>query len=252
MGFDDVAEPTGRLVSPKVDGDKEEPTSSYRELTSYGDILSPSWIANKGIELAFAAFGAEFSPIDEAKKLLGGNWEEYAACAKAFGSLGKFCDDLSKNIASGNKAMDAAWSGNAADSAFVYFEQLSKDIAEMKDSFDSLKEHYGLVTEAVWHTAEACGDLLSGILDMALLVGITAAIGGSTSFTVFGPVIAAGAVAAEIVEMINLWARLTTLITEVQTFVSGAIGFVVQLSRFHQANMTKFPLPGSGYDNPAA
>jgi hypothetical protein len=52
--------------------------------------------------------------------------------------------------------------------------------------------------------------------------------------------------------MINMWSRLTTLITEVQTFVSGAMGMVVQLTRFHEANMAKFPLPGSGYDNPAA
>ncbi|MBM4792629.1 hypothetical protein HXP44_11345 [Streptomyces sioyaensis] len=241
-----MAEPTSRLVVPRVDGDKEEPGSVYRDLTSYGDVFSPSAMISKGLELAF-----DFNPVDEAKKLLGGNWEEYAQCAKAWESLGNFCEDLSKNLESGNKALDATWSGNAADSAYVYVDTLADDVAAMKESFDDLKEQYERVTEAVWHAAEACGDLLGGILDLALMAAITAAAGASTSFTLFGPVIAAGAVAGEVVEMINLWGKLTTLIAEVQSVVSGSVGTVVQLTRFHAANMQKFPLPGSGYDNPA-
>ncbi|MGW7573992.1 hypothetical protein [Streptomyces sp. NPDC054765] len=246
MSFQDVSEPTSRLVKPQVDGDKEEPGSLYRDLTSYGDALSPSAMISKGLELAF-----DFNPVDEAKKLLGGNWEEYAQCAKAWGALGNFCADLSENLESGNKALDATWSGNAADSAYTYVDTLAKDISAMKESFDGLKEQYQQVTEAVWHAAEACGDLLSGILDLALVAAITAAAGAATSFTLFGPVIAAGAVAAEVVAMINLWGKLTVLVTEVQSIVSGSVGTVVQLTRFHAANMEKFPLPGKGYDNPA-
>lgn len=50
--------------------------------------------------------------------------------------------------------------------------------------------------------------------------------------------------------MINLWGRLTTVITEVGTIVSTATAVVEQVSYLHQANMLKFPLPGKGYDHP--
>ncbi|MFF9477264.1 hypothetical protein [Streptomyces sp. NPDC014733] len=246
MSFADVAEPAGRLVNPKLNEDKDEPGGLYRDLTAYGDVLSPSAMISKGLELAF-----DFNPVDEAKKLLGGSWEEYAKCAKAWGALGDFCDELAQNIESGNKALDSTWSGNAADSAYVYMSTLAKDVSSMKEGFDELKKQYEVVTEAVWNAAEACGDLLSGILDLALTAAITAAAGASTSFTLVGPVIAAGAIAGEIAAMITLWGRISALITQVQTCVSGSVGVVTGLTHLHDANMVKFPLPGKGYDSPA-
>jgi hypothetical protein len=245
VGFEDVADPAERLKKPQVDGDKEEPSTLYRDLTSYGDVFSPSALAS----MAFEKF-LGVNPVDEAKNALGGNWEEYAQCAKAWEALGLFCDDLARNIESGNKSLDATWSGNAADAAYVYMETLAKDIAAMKGSFEQLKEQYEIVTDGVWNAAEACGDLLSGMLDLAILIGITMAAGASTSWTLVGPVVAAGAVAAEVVAMINLWSRLTTVITEVGMVVSASTAAVEQIGHLHQANMIKFPLPGKGYDHP--
>ncbi|WP_159029256.1 hypothetical protein [Streptomyces viridochromogenes] len=247
MGFEDVVDPAGRLKKPQVDGDKDEPSTPYRDLTSYGDVFSPSAVASWVFEKFLGV-----NPVDEAKNALGGNWEEYAQCAKAWEALGLFCDDLAKNLQSGNRSLDVTWSGNAADAAYVYMDTLAKDIAAMKGSFEQLKEQYEIVTDGVWHAAEACGDLLSGMLDLAIVIGITMAAGASTSWTLVGPVIAAGAVAGEVVAMINLWTRMTTLIMEVGTVVSGATAMVEQTAHFSQASMIKFPLPGKGYDHPGA
>ncbi|MER5947728.1 hypothetical protein ABT127_16870 [Streptomyces sp. NPDC001904] len=245
MSFEDVAEPTKNLTKIKV-GDSDEPTSQYRELTSYGDILSPSAIVSKGLEFAF-----DFNPVDEAKQAIAGNWEEYAECAKAWAGLNEFCTDLASNIRAGNKGLDSAWSGNTADSAYVYLESLAKDVEALGATFDELKDNYEVVTDGVWHAAEACGDLLNGILDTALLVGITAAAGASTSFTLVGPVIAGGAIAGEVAAMMTMYARITTVITEVQTMTSAAVAAVEQISRLGQSSFTKYPLPEKGYDNPA-
>ncbi|ARF55778.1 hypothetical protein [Streptomyces gilvosporeus] len=248
MGFADVADPTGRLVAPKVDGDKEEPEGGIvKDLLSFGDVLSPSWVISKGLELAF-----DFNPVDEAKKLIAGDWEEYAECAKAWKAMGDFCEDLAENIRAGNRALDKSWNGNAADAAYIYFDTLAKDIADMKHSFNELKESYEKTTEAVWNTAEACGDLLQGILDTAAIVGLTALAGASTSFTLFGPVIAVGAVAGEIIAMINMWSKLTTAISELQTMLNGSIGLVTGISSSIEAKAVKFPLPGRAYDSPVA
>ncbi|MFE7272663.1 hypothetical protein [Streptomyces sp. NPDC057623] len=247
MGFQDVADPAERLKAPEVDADKDEPGTLYRDLTSYGDVFSPSALASWVFEKFLGV-----NPVDEAKNALGGNWEEYAQCAKAWNALGLFCDDLAKNLESGNSSLDVTWSGNAADAAYVYMDTLAKEIAAMKGSFEQLKEQYEIVTDGVWNAAEASGDLLSGMLDLAIVIGITMAAGASTSWTVFGPVIAAGAVAGEIVAMINLWTRLTTVIMEVGTIVSGATAAVEQIGHLHQANVIKFPLPGKGYDHPGA
>jgi hypothetical protein len=60
--FSDVAEPTASLVAPTVDGDADEPSMAYREFTKYGDPLSPSWVASKGIEIFCGWFGLDFNP----------------------------------------------------------------------------------------------------------------------------------------------------------------------------------------------
>ncbi|MGW7662181.1 hypothetical protein [Streptomyces sp. NPDC054756] len=245
MVFHDVVDPVERLKAPQLNGDSDEPSMPYRELTSYGDVFSPSAIASWVFEKFLGV-----NPVDEAKNALGGNWEEYAECAKAWQALGSFCGNLAQNVKAGNKSLDATWSGNAADAAYVYMETLSNDIAAMKDSFEELARQYEIVTDGVWNAAEASGDLLGGMLDLAIIIGITMAAGASTSWTAVGPVIAAGAVAAEVVAMINLWTRLTTVIMEVGTTVSGATALVEQIGHLHQANMVKFPLPGAGYDHP--
>ncbi|WP_310726525.1 hypothetical protein [Streptomyces sp. N2A] len=248
MGFADVAEPTSRLVAPHVDADKEEPEGGVvKDLLSFGDVLSPSWLISKGLELAF-----DFNPVDEAKKLIAGDWVEYAQCAKAWKAMGDFCEDLSKNIAAGNKALDSSWSGNAADAAYIYFETLARDLDQMKESFVALKENYEKTYEEVWNAAEACGDLLSGILDTAALVGLTALAGASTSFTLFGPVIAAGAVAGEIIAMINMWSKLTTTISALQTAINGSVGIVSGISASIESKTINFPVPGRAYDSPVA
>ncbi|MFJ9410536.1 hypothetical protein [Streptomyces sp. NPDC101393] len=248
MGFTDVTKPTSRLVPPGVDADKEEPDGGVvKDLLSFGDVISPSWLISKGLELAF-----DFNPVDEAKKLIAGDWVEYAQCAKAWKALGDFCEDLSENIRTGNKSLDNSWNGNAADAAYIYFDTLAKDIDEMKASFTSLQKNYEKTYEEVWNAAEACGDLLSGILDTAAVVGLTALAGASTSFTLFGPVVAAGAVAAEIVAMINMWSKLTTTIAALQTSINGAVGIVCGVSASIENKAIKFPIPGKAYDSPVA
>ncbi|MCF3177202.1 hypothetical protein IPZ61_28285 [Streptomyces sioyaensis] len=233
-------------MAPHVDADKEEPDGGLvKDLLSFGDVLSPSWVISKGLEIAF-----DFNPVDEAKKLIAGDWVEYAQCAKAWKAMGEFCEDLSKNIAAGNRSLDDSWNGNAADAAYIYFETLAKDLEQMKESFAALKENYEKTYEEVWNAAEACGDLLSGILDAAAIVGVTALAGASTSFTLFGPAIAAGAVAGEVLAMINMWSKLTTTISALQTTINGFVGTVNGISASIENTAIKFPLPGKSYDSP--
>ncbi|MFG2224037.1 hypothetical protein [Streptomyces sp. NPDC048644] len=199
------------------------------------------------MEIAF-----DFNPVDEAKKLIAGDWVEYAQCAKAWKALGDFCEDLSQNIKTGNKALDSSWNGNAADAAYIYFDTLAKDLAEMKESFVALQKNYEKTYQEVWNAAEACGDLLSGILDTAAMVGLTALAGASTSFTLFGPAIAAGAVAGEVIAMINMWSKLTTTISALQTAINGSVGIVSGITASIESKTIAFPLPGSAYNSPVA
>ncbi|MEU1941715.1 hypothetical protein ACFW95_26235 [Streptomyces sp. NPDC059474] len=245
-GFADKVEPTKRLQTPKIDGDKDEPDGGlFKKALETGNVLSPSWVISKGLELAF-----DFNPVDEAKKLLAGDWEAFAACAKAWSYLGEFCDDVSTNILAGNIELDSTWNGNGGDSAYKYFSDLARDVAKFKDSFESLKSIYEDLYKAVYQTAEACGDLLSGILDLAAVVGMTAAAGAATSFTLFGPMIAAGAVATEITVMINKWTQLTTVIAGCQTTASGLLG-VTGLYDFWEAKQVSFPKVENSYNHPA-
>ncbi|MER5951680.1 hypothetical protein ABT127_37145 [Streptomyces sp. NPDC001904] len=241
MSVADVAEPTVHLRAP---GTPTEFHSPLELLNDASDLVSPTYWVN---EILDAALG--FNPMDKAKEYVAGDWEAYAKCADLWENLGKLCADVGRNVQSGNRSLDAAWSGNAADAAFVYFRTLAERCDDLQADLNSLSEKYGVVSHGVWSTAEAMGAILGTIGDTAAVAAIAAAAGTLTSWTGSGAVVGYGLAAVEIVRIVELWGELTKLVNNAQLIVNGAMSVIEVVGGELSGKLNDFPLPNSAYDN---
>jgi hypothetical protein len=244
-GFSDTAEPTSRLTPPV----KPEEFSQGLLLDSFntaGDLVSPShWV----LEACDVVFG--FNPLDEVMQWFTGDWESFAECATVWQNIGKACDDVARNLESGNSSLDATWNGNAADSAYVYFDELARKLTASRETLDSLHEAYKYLTHAAYSTAESISDILGGIIDGLIIVGIEMAAGTLTSWTGAGALIGYGLAALEITRLTHLWSEATDTFAAAQTLVNGGAGTIEGLGVAIHGRFQHFPSAGGDYDNPA-
>jgi uncharacterized protein YukE len=246
LSFADLAEPTVHLKAPGTPAELKAPTP-LQIFNDAGDLVSPTGWAMQVCDWAFG-----FNPLEKALSVVTGDWEEFAKCAEAWENLSKMCGDLAGNVRSGNKALDATWDGNAADAAFVYFQQLEQDIAKIQESLGDMHGHYMVIARGVWQMAEALKGFISGILDAAAIAAVEAAAGAALSWTGWGAAVGAGLVALEIANMLKLWAQATKAIGDCQGIANGALGLIEVVIAGAAPLLEDFPLPEAAYDNPAA
>ncbi|MEU4655658.1 hypothetical protein AB0G32_17225 [Streptomyces sp. NPDC023723] len=244
-GFSDVAEPASRLTSPKAP--EEFSQGALLDLfNDMSDLVSPTyWIT----EAYNAVFG--FNPLDEVIQWFAGDWESFAKCAEVWENIGKSCDDIAKNLSSGNTALDSTWNGHAADSAYVYFDELAKKLNQSGETFDSLADTYKYLAHAAYSAAEGIKGYLGGILDGLIIVGIELAAGTLLSWTGAGALVGYGLAALEITRILKLWGDATQTIGTAQAVVNGGVGTLEGLGAAIYGHLQNFPQVGGTYDHPA-
>jgi uncharacterized protein YukE len=244
-GFSDVAEPTTHLAAPK----KPEDMSQGPLLDMFNDasdLISPSyWV----LEAYNAIFG--FNPLDEVTQWFAGDWESFAECASVWQNMGKACDEVAKNLKAGNAELDATWNGNAADSAYVYFDELAKKLASCKETLDSLHGTYESIAHAAYSAAEAIKGVLGGIIDGLVITSVELASGSLLAWTGAGALIGYGLAALEVTRVLKLWGDATALFAKAQGFVNGGVGLIEGAGAEICAHFKNFPTVGGQYDHPA-
>ncbi|TQJ85419.1 hypothetical protein [Streptomyces sp. SLBN-31] len=244
-GFTDTAEPSSRLTPPK----KPEEFSQGALLDLFNDasdLISPTyWIT----EAYNAVFG--FNPLDEVTQWFAGDWESFVKCAEVWQNIGKACGDIANNLTSGNKALDATWNGHAADSAYVYFDELAKKLIQSGETLDSLADAYKYLAHAAYSAAEAIKGYLGGIIDGLIIVGIELAAGTLLSWTGAGALVGYGLAALEVTRILKMWADATETFGNAQAIVNGGVGTIEGLAAAVYSHLQDFPEVGGTYDNPA-
>ncbi|MGW3099958.1 hypothetical protein ACWDCC_41705 [Streptomyces sp. NPDC001102] len=245
MSFTDAVEPVGRLKAPSspeefsqgVIGDSVETVS---------DFLSPSeWV------LGVIEFALGVNPLEQAISWFTGEWESYVRCAEMWRNTGRFTQDLATNLRSGNRELDAGWSGNAADSAYVYFDELAKRIDSLDEHFQDLRASYMDVGRAIARGAELIKGVLEQLADQALILEIELTAGTALAETGVGLVAGYGAAVLEIAEMVRTWGRATEAYSAVQDAIDEAtVAGGLAVGGLGVA-LKDFPEPGRSYDNPA-
>lgn len=244
-GFTDISEPTNHLAAPK----KPEDFSQGFLLDTFNDasdLVSPSyWI----MEAYNAIFG--FNPLDEVVEWFAGDWESFTECASVWQNIGKACEGVAQNLKSGNSSLDSTWDGNAADAAYIYFDELANKLNGCCQTFATLHSTYESLAHAAYSTAEAIKGVLGGIIDGLIIVGVEMAAGTMLSWTGAGALVGYGLAALEITRLINLWGDATKMLAQAQTIVNGGVGILEQLGAEIYAHFQNFPSVGGNYDNPA-
>jgi hypothetical protein len=244
-GFSDIAEPSSRLTPPRTpDEFSQGPLLDI--FNDASDLVSPTyWIT----EAYDAVFG--FNPLDEVIQWFAGDWESFAKCAEVWENVGKACDDIAKNLKSGNKALDATWNGNAADAAYVYFDELAQRLIGSSETFGSLADAYKYLAHAAYSAAEGIKGVLGGIIDGLIIVGVEMAAGTLLSWTGAGALVGYGLAALEVARILNLWGDATKMFGNAQAIVNGGVGVLEGLGASIYSHLQDFPEVGATYDNPA-
>ncbi|MFF4525574.1 hypothetical protein [Streptomyces bluensis] len=244
MSFTDTVEPTSYLKAPQTKEPEKGAVSDV--IGAVSDLLSPSAWAAEALKAAF-----DFDPFEEVAKWFAGDWEGYAKCADAWANVGKLTAGIAKNLDSGNGTLDRTWNGNAADSAFVYFEQLADKIEGLQDDFDQLKQHYDELYAAVWAGADLISGLCKQLLDEAIIAGVAFAAGTLLAETGVGLIAGYAVGALEIIQMIKTWGRITEAYSACEQAVMISVTASGAIVGGLGTALQSFPEVGGAYDHPA-
>ncbi|WP_406481128.1 hypothetical protein [Streptomyces platensis] len=213
------------------------------------DITSPSAWVMEGIKLIFG-----WDILGDVSQWLVGDWQSYIDCAGAWDNLAKFCGSVAENVSHGNYVLDATWNGNAANTAFDYFDALSEKLSGAQKSFEDLRDNYLMLSRAIFGFAETVKSGIADILDMALEVGIAAAAAAAEAGTGIGAIAAVANLAFIAERGMRMLKTYETLLNAYGLMMKG----ITLLFSLGCASMTKssdeikaFPVVGGGYNNPA-
>lgn len=182
--FVDGVEPTSYL---KAIGEPEEPRDPLTVFQEALDNLDPGAWVLKAIN---AICG--YNPVEQAFEKLGGNWVAYGKCATMYRNLGQFFEAVGWNLKFGNDSLDGWWSGQAADAAWIHFDDLAQRCIAHKDVLNRMADQYDIAKNSAYHFAIAGGPIAAAIIDAAIVAAVAAAAGTATSETGVGAIIGYG------------------------------------------------------------
>lgn len=213
------------------------------------DVTSPSAWVMEGIKFVFG-----WDILGDISQWLVGDWQSYIDCAGAWDNLAKFCDAVSTNVSHGNYVLDASWNGNAADTAYDYFNALSEKLSGAKESFEELRDNYAMLSRAIFGFAEVVKSVIADILDWALEVGIAAAAAAAEASTGVGAIAAVANVALianRAMKMFEAYEKLLEAYGLIMKGITLLFGVGCLAMSKSSDEIKAFPVVGGGYNNPA-
>ncbi|MFJ7078874.1 hypothetical protein [Streptomyces sp. NPDC098781] len=251
----DVLKPPGDPTNPIVKyasghADEYQMNPVQKTLGSFLDLGSPSAMAVEASKLLF-----DFDPFAEVTNWVFGDWNKYNDCSDVWGNLASFCDAVSANVRKGSQNVGLSWDGNAANAATVYFEEFTKKLEEIKETFKSLQSCYAQAAQMAFQFAEFLKSFLVMFCDLLViwLVNLLAAqavnaipVGGqAASIAMFA------LAAAQAIRLMQMWAEAAKAF---DTFASAlaALGVVMSAAVNGFSAADGFPQVGTGgYDHAA-
>ncbi|MEU0744202.1 hypothetical protein [Streptomyces sp. NPDC006134] len=244
----DSNNPFAKYASGHADEYKMNPVQ--KTLGSVLDLGSPSAMAVEASKLLF-----DFDPFAVATNWVFGDWNKYNDCSDAWGNLASFCEAVAANVRKGNQNVALSWDGNAANAATVYFDEFSKKLDEIKETFKSLQESYAQAAQMAFQFAEFLKSFLVMFCDLLViwLVNLLAAqavnaipVGGqAASVAMFA------LAAAQAVRLMQMWAEAAKAFDTFAAALS-ALGVAMSAAVNGFSAADGFPQVGTGgYDHRA-
>lgn len=176
--FSDVAEPTGHLQPPSYA--TEIQTYQINPLT---DLLSPTaWLRQVSVWLF------DYDPFEGWAQAISGNWDTYYHCAATWGRIGAAAHDVGRNLITGTADVAAVWRGHAAEAEQEFQLALGRAAMALQPACREYSRLYREAAEAAKHLFVTVSGLIGQLLDLLIIVNVSAAIGTATIETVVGPI----------------------------------------------------------------
>lgn len=245
QNFADAIDPASALKEP------ESPELSAFESFEMNpgvvfDYVSPSNAALHAVQLIIHR-----DPLEWFVEWFAGDWKKTYEYGKVLENVGTMMGAVSTNIQRGANELRETWTGNAADAAYRYFDNLAAAVDEQQELLAQLGQKYKVAAMGILRMQDTALSVIKGIMDAALIMAISASGGAATAETGVGGVaggLIAGVEAARIWEM---WER-AKMIPERATQVASAFVGFLQTSTSKMAHFGQHPLPATGYQSPAA
>jgi hypothetical protein len=238
-GFADSRDPSGRL-KPVDDIEYSHPLGLL-------DNISVSHWALKGFDWVLG-----FNPLEKVSDYFLGDWQSFAQAGKAISHAADGLDDLGYNVQGGAIAVHGSWQGHAGDAAYTHFTGLATGVEDLVDPMRQIAGQFETISHGVWSSCEAATGFVKGMLDAAIIAGISAAAGTVTAETGIGAVVGYGIAAIEVCRILDMWAEATKVMTTVYSLVQAGAGLIEgQVSRLQGADLPELSGYG-GYHHPLA
>ena len=174
--FKDVADPDAALnvqpgekalmhrdgSGPNGRHELDQPKESQIEETTRGivDRTSAAWWLRQLLQSIFG-----FDPFDYIKEVYAGKWTDWGKCATVWRVCGDSVDAMRQNLAGVDEGLAQTWSGNAADGAMSYFQQLTTATSVESTAYHATHDVYMAITDVVYQGVQNTDDLVNFLID---------------------------------------------------------------------------------------
>jgi hypothetical protein len=235
-------DPSTKLVEPGEDGAVPDMVQQVLDGAGY---FSESDIVFKILDLC------GLDVMGWVKEKLAGDFGAVARTKNAIEALGEFDTVAATNIAEGTTTMLASWSGNAADGAHGYFDQLANGIASRGAMLGHLARRYTAVLVGIQELGSALEGAITGAIDAAVEAEAALSAAGCLQEV---PVLDV------LMDIIGAW-RVTKIIDKIHKVFSiwnwawsakeGVMGIIVGLVGALSGYDIAAEFPAAGYYNPS-
>ncbi|MBB4959971.1 hypothetical protein [Micromonospora polyrhachis] len=164
--FQDVADPLDNLhhgPPSDVSGMQPKVAEIAKWIGNINDVVSMNWWLREVIKEMYGR-----DPIEEVLQIFSGDWQVFARYGHAWLSAGGAVSDLRSNIEYVDDALAWSWSGNAADNAIFYLQQLTDAMKLEKDFYDYLFDICKGYVEVAYWGYQILNYLVGELIDLAL------------------------------------------------------------------------------------
>ena len=237
-----MSEATRFLVDPPEPDDSV--TNGFANPLDVFNYVSPSAWVNELIE---TASGVDIFGL--ATEALSGEWAALWKFGDAMANLAQCLQEIGIGIQAGALTLDRAWDGNAGDAAYNYFTTLAAATSGQQAALYASAQGYHDAARGAWQLSSQLGNLLQAIVDEAILMGISVAVGTATIETGVGAVVGYGMAAYQAVQIAQLVNKASQIINTAGTLILGAFGAGMDFAD-QGGDLSAVPLPAAPYAPP--
>lgn len=180
-----------------------------------------------------------------------GEWTALYKFGDAMANLARFMQQLGMDVQAGIHQLDTTWHGNAAEGAYTYFSSLAAAVSAQQAALSAAADGYHEAARGAWQLSNQLGNVLQAVVDKAVIVGVSGAVGTVTMETGVGALVGYGVAAWQALELLELINKASLIINTAGTVILAAFGGGMTIAG-QGGDLSAVPLPAAPYAPPKA